>query len=131
MSASTKPTGQFTTKLYTEDLGGQKVRLTKPLVYVTAKGETIRVPRGFVCDEASDLLRRRGDQNIAAVLHDWLYAQGTRPKAECDALFREAMASLGVNPVTRWTFYLGVKLFGGRAWQKHRDEDATAGKKAA
>lgn len=115
--------GRFITTLKIEDLPGGKVRLLKPLRYRAADGRLFVVPAGFLCDKTSSLLKRRGDHDIAAVLHDWLYSTGGVSRAEADALYREAMQSLGVPGATVWTYYLGVRVGGWKAWGKHRARD--------
>lgn len=120
MASASQNSGQFLTSLYIEDLPGGKVRILRPLVYRTAAGNRITVPKNFVCDKTSSLLKRRGDHDIAAVVHDWLYASGMVSRRQADAIYREAMDSLGVNPVTRWTYWTAVRAFGWRPWRTHR-----------
>lgn len=113
--------------------------LLEPLVYVTAAGETITIPVGFVTDYASiprifwNIIPPDGDARFPAILHDYLYSlRGWEPcfknRAQCDGLFLEAMRHVGVNMVERLTVYSAVRCFGwafsatpnvaGRKWKK-------------
>ncbi|MDP1605652.1 MAG: DUF1353 domain-containing protein, partial [Rhodocyclaceae bacterium] len=65
----------------------------------------IRVPTGFVTDLASvprlfwPIFPPHGRYAKAAILHDWLYAQGgdTADRLSADNIFGEAMQVLGVS----------------------------------
>lgn len=88
---------------------------------------TISVPAGFVTDFASiprafwTILPPTGPMyGKAAVVHDYLYQNGGLGKytrAQCDLVFRDAMAVLGVSGIKRQTMYLAVRLFGGGAFR--------------
>lgn len=77
-----------------------------------------QVPVGFVTDLAS--VPRLpivywlcgGRANKPAVLHDFLYSTGLVPRAHADAIFREAMAVVGVSRIIRNLMWLGVRLGG-------------------
>lgn len=112
--------GKFLSSLVSEDLPGRRIKLRRALIYRTADGERIVVPKGFECDQTSDLLARRGDWDIASVIHDFLYWEGKRSRREADAIYREAMDALEVNALVKWTFWLGVRGFAWNAWRKHR-----------
>ncbi len=107
-------------------IDGRHVRLLESLVYETETGELIIVPAGAESDGCStpqtiwNLLPPFGTYWLAAVLHDYLYRQTARPKPECDLLFLEAMASLGVDLLTRETIYEGVRLGGAWAFDDDR-----------
>lgn len=83
----------------------------------------IVVPRGFVTDLASIPRIARGvfDQNgrsrRAAVLHDYTYAVPLMTRAEADALFRRALATLGVGPIARAFYWSAVRTGGWNVWQ--------------
>lgn len=115
--------GRFLTTLKSEDLPGHWIRLLKPLRYRSASGLTFVVPASFICDMTSSWLKRRGDHDVAAVLHDWLYFHGAMGRAEADALYFEAMRALEVPLHRAYCFYLAVRLGGWRAWEKHRARD--------
>lgn len=98
-----------------------------PLIWATEK-ETITVPAGFETDLASIPRMVQGVPGFAptglsrrpAVLHDYLYASGDRPRMEADRLLYEALrAELVPEPIAR-TFYRAVRLFGERPWARHR-----------
>lgn len=57
-----------------------------------------------------------GNHTKAAVLHDYLYGQGVRPRKQCDEIFLEAMESLGVSKTRRYVMYWAVRAFGGKAY---------------
>jgi hypothetical protein len=104
-------------------------RLTEPLLYQSDLGGMIHVPAGFVTDFAStprlvwalippeDVHYTRG-----AVVHDWLYNQHSFPKPFCDAIFLEAMTSLGCAKWKRLTMYQAVKWFGSAAYNNERKQ---------
>lgn len=115
-------------------------RLAAPISYdVGAKdsGETITVPAGATTDYASvprfawSIIPPDGPWLKAAVVHDFLYrSRGTcelggevyrtraKPytRAESDAIFKEAMAVLGVGRVARGIIYGAVRVGGSRAF---------------
>jgi len=100
--------------------------LLAPLVYVSKDGERFEVPAGFVTDYASipsifwniPGFDPYGPAKFPAVLHDWLYSlRGGEPhgkrRAQCDALFLEAMQSVGVGWLHRRIIWAAVRLCGG------------------
>jgi len=118
------PFNQTNIQVSTKD--GRHVVLMEPLVYVTNTGEVITVPAGAESDGCStpqavwNLLPPFGLYWKAALLHDYLYRKTTRLKDECDLLFLEAMASLGVDLITREAIYEGVHLGGSLAFDDDR-----------
>jgi len=56
----------------------------------------------------------------AAVVHDYLYVSGglggRYRRAEADAIFREALADLGVPPWKRTLLWAAVRVGGGSGW---------------
>jgi len=86
----------------------------------------ITVPRGFITDLASipppfrNLLDINGPSRRPAVLHDWLYCSQPCSRAEADRLFRFALATEGVGPFARQTYYCGVRLGGWRYYGQRR-----------
>ncbi|MFM8551566.1 MAG: DUF1353 domain-containing protein [Nitrospiraceae bacterium] len=93
-------------------------------------GDVIEVPIGFQTDFASVprlfwiFLPKWGTYGNASVIHDWLYWDQTRPKAEADTIFLEAMGVLNVNPITKWLMYQAVHLLGFIAWYRNRADRA-------
>lgn len=109
-----------------EDTESQEGQLVGDLVYVTAAGDRLVVPSGFLTDYASipwifwnlPGFNPYGPAKFPAVLHDYLYSlRGGGPYAltrpQCDALFLEAMASVGVGWVHRHIIFRSVRIFGG------------------
>jgi hypothetical protein len=97
------------------------------LLYLAKNGARFMVPRGFITDLASIprllrwLIDRDGESRQAAVFHDFLYCIHYQTRAEADALFLEALEACGVNRVTRYAMYLGVRSGGWVYWNKRRD----------
>jgi hypothetical protein len=113
-------------------------RLEQDFVYevgAEGSGREIRVPMRFETDGASiprllqSFLPTWGRYSRAAVVHDYLYNElrpGTEPHPQAptrqaaDAVFREAMAVLGVGVFTRWIMWAAVRAFGFLSLQKAR-----------
>ena len=93
-------------------------------------GDVITVPRGYNTDFASvprllwAIEPPLGDAGKAAVLHDWLYETGERPRAEADRIFAEAMAVLEVPAWKRALIHRAVRLFGARGYNQRREAAA-------
>lgn len=89
-------------------------------------GDTIDVPVGFKTDFASvprllwSIMPRWGRYGNAAVIHDFLYWQQERTRAEADMIFLEAMFVLKVTRFKRFLIYYAVRLFGWIAWGRNR-----------
>lgn len=89
-------------------------------------GEIVAVPAGFVTDFASvpwgfwNLEPPLGDAGKAAVVHDYLYATkglgGRCSRAQADAIFREALADLGVSLWKRDLLWAAVRVGGAGGW---------------
>jgi hypothetical protein len=116
-------------------ISDRQVALDSPLKWV-GKTETFIVPRGFVSDFATIpkflwwLFGPTGAYTAAAILHDWLCTMlATRvPPAsarDTDGIFRRRCKELGVDFVSRWLLWTGVRwgaLFNAKrraGW--HRD----------
>ena len=106
--------------LILESMGYSWVTRT-PLVY-NRDTEVITVPDNFSTDLASvpkalwGIFPPFGHHTKAAVLHDYLYGQGVRPRKQCDEIFLEAMAAMGVSKTRRYLMYWAVRAFGGKAY---------------
>lgn len=93
-------------------------RLVKPLVFSDAAGVTIQVRMGFETDFASvprflwSVFPPAGKYSRAAVIHDWLYRETVVSRFLADAIFREAMAQLGVPLWKRVLMFYAVRAFG-------------------
>jgi hypothetical protein len=105
---------------------GRNWRLDQPLAYAPADGGHITVQSGFTTDLASiprlfwNILPPFGRYTEAAVVHDFLYRTHTVTRKRADSLFYEMMTVLGVNPTAKWTIYLAVRWFGGKAYRDDR-----------
>lgn len=99
-----------------------------PFRYQSDLAGLITVPVGFYTDFASvprlgivyALLGDRAHQ--PAVVHDWLYYSAITAKAVADKVLLEAMIVIGIPWYQRWPIYLGVKVGGFAAWNKHRKD---------
>ncbi len=99
-------------------------RLIDPLVYVSDVAQTIFVvPADFVTDLASvprlpfAYMLTGGVGHAAAVTHDFLYTTHIVPRDMADAVFKEALAVLGVSGFQRWVMWAGVRIGGGGSWK--------------
>lgn len=97
----------------------REVALDKDLQYLL-DGQLFIVPRGFVTDFASVpkilwwLFGPTGLWTWAAILHDWFcrmlhMRMPVVTAREADRYFRLACAELGVDFVTRWLMWTGVR----------------------
>jgi hypothetical protein len=84
----------------------------------------IVVPAGTVTDLASVprllwvILPPHGRWAKAAIIHDYLYANGIGTKEFADRVFLEAMEILGVPKTKRTLMYWAVRLFGRGSYQQ-------------
>ena len=98
----------------------EDVRITLP-----GTERAVEIRRGFRTDLASvprllwPLVPPFGRYSMAAVVHDFLYAQGGREADRCQAdwAFYHLMVALGVRPWRRVLMFLAVRLFGWRAFR--------------
>ena len=117
---------QFLGDLILKDIDGNTWRLAQPFGYVTAAGDVINVPCGFITDLASIpwafrwILPKSGPYNKAAVIHDWLYANHLFPREKCDNILLEAMLYEGVNTVTAHVMWAAVRLGGWIPWRNEK-----------
>lgn len=121
----------FTTRLVVEPLDdGRNWRVYQEFDYETRlepmrwRLPVLRIPAGFVTDFASipqalwNILPPAGAYARAAVVHDFLYrTRGLATRAEADGVFLEAMGELRVSWRRRHAMWLGVRIFGGRAFR--------------
>jgi hypothetical protein len=102
--------------------GRQCFELLQPLVFHcgwdTTDGIRVEVPVGFTTDFASTprilwpLFPPAGPWSAAAIMHDYLYTLPDCSRFLADALFRDAMAHLGVPLWRRVVMYYAVRLCG-------------------
>lgn len=123
--------GRFLTSLQTEDLPGDRWRLTAPLVYQTISGESITVPAGFECDLTSGV-DEAGDWDWAGCVHDFLYRSAavngrsiTRGFAdgilgECCHACAPDGTPLKVASSQGWFLKVFIRPTGWLAWRKWR-----------
>lgn len=86
----------------------------------------VKVPAGFVTDLTSvpqwawsSGVRPEGPYAYAAIIHDYLYWDQTRPKEEADSIFLLAMEDSKVDATLRRTIYEAVRLGGLSAWRRN------------
>jgi len=104
--------------------------LTEELQYYSSRlDKVIVVPEIFETDLASIppyltwLVPKNGKHRAAAIVHDHLYVQhgkvggATLTRAECDAIFLEAMVVLGVSKWRRKIMYYAVRSGGWYGWK--------------
>ncbi|WP_229996560.1 DUF1353 domain-containing protein, partial [Escherichia coli] len=103
-----------------EMLGDYRWRLVEPFEFWQTErpDDVIYVPEGYVTDLASvprilwSVFPPHGRYAKAAIIHDWLYDNALRTKAEADRIFLDAMKVLGVPRWRRVLMYAAVRLFG-------------------
>ena len=120
---------------------GRNVVLQEPLEFVTDAGRRLRAPAGTESDGASTpaalwpTYPPFGKYWLAAVLHDAAYRDKLEvmnlagqwvpahlAKDDCDALFLQAMRSLGVTEADRLILYDGVHFGGNAAFNADRKQ---------
>lgn len=122
----------FPLPLRLERTGPMKAELELPFVFLSPSLGRIEVEAGFDTDYASvprafwAIFPPDGDYTEAAVIHDALYWYQTaglgRPaitRAQADAVFLEALASLGIGWLTRRTLYTAVRVGGWLPWSRN------------
>mgnify|MGYP003393857503 CR=1 FL=1 len=111
----------FTDPLTVTKIDARHWKVSRDFRYYVGQEDSsdcIDVPEGFVTDFASVprpfwiIFPPDGQYTQAAVLHDFLYSEKKRKRAECDRIFLEAMTVLNVPPWKRWVMYLAVRIFG-------------------
>jgi hypothetical protein len=89
--------------------------LIDPLIYVSEEGAEYVVDTGFSSDLASTprlpfaYLLTGNTAHAPAALHDWLIHTNACPREEADAIFREAMESIGMPPSRIRRMYNAVR----------------------
>jgi hypothetical protein len=87
----------------------------------------IIVPRGFQTDFASvpriplAYLAAGNTAHEAAVVHDYLYREGSRPvmsRELADKVFLAVMEEMGVDAWRRISMYRAVRMFAGHTWKR-------------
>lgn len=111
--------------------GGKRELLAKIVFSIDA--DMYVIPSGFVTDYSSlpwfvawTMNWRKVD--IAGVVHDWFYKEGSLPKREADRIWK-AVAMNGdskhyrVNAIQGYAGLAGLTIFGWFPWWKHRRAD--------
>lgn len=117
---------RFETDLILRDLGdGRHFEVMSPLVYVSdLLGGSVVVDTGTITDLASiPFLPRHRTWSRAAVVHDGLYQSNGVTRKQADDVLREAMIVLDVPAWRRGVVYIGVRVGGWKAWDKHRAKE--------
>lgn len=105
---------------------GRNFKLAQAFSFKRPSGEIIEVPVGTESDGASTpavlwpTIPPFGKYWKAAYLHDYLYRYTQRNKDDCDLILKEAMKSLGVNPLEIEAIYEGVNLGGESSFEQDR-----------
>lgn len=117
--------------LHREDGAGDVLTLVEPL-HIAWRGRVLTVPEGFESDGASvprilwGSVSPRVDPTTlrGAVAHDYLYRRHPAgwTRREADALFRTLVREDGLDARKAWKAWLGVRIFGGRAWKETGNE---------
>lgn len=121
---------RYLTTLQTEQRGRWNHRLLGDLVLEDELG-TFTAPAGFDTDFASLRVLHNavlfvffalvaGYGNLAATIHDHLYATGQLPRRDCDAVFYRALRAEGVAAWRAWIMWAGVRLGGASHYNQTR-----------
>jgi len=106
---------------------GRHIILMESFTYITNAGSIINIPAFIKSDGASvpkifwNIIPPFGNYWKAAVLHDYLYRYTLYPKKYCDAIFYEAMSSLGVDIEIRKIMFKGVSIGGWKSFKEARE----------
>lgn len=109
--------------------GERLYSLVRSLTYkLAANGGTIRirVPKGYITNFATTpwwawgIFPPDGPWAAASVVHDYLYEYGLCSRFLADAIFRDAMADLGVPLYLRWPMWAWVRVFAWLPWRSAR-----------
>ena len=109
---------RFVSALVTQRTGPKTAMLLVPLIYESDLIGLVEVPAGFSTDFASVprlpvAYMLTGDTaHEAAVVHDFLYSTKRVSRSKADAVFLEAMETLGMSWWRRRLMWLGVRVGG-------------------
>lgn len=111
---------------------GKKFFIEKQFTFVfsySGKTYMVDVPVGFGTDFESipsavpRWIADPWDYPEEGAAHDYLYFTGRFPKYISDLVYRAALEYSGASYYQRQKRYLAVKMFGWKAWNKHRKRD--------
>lgn len=114
-----------------EALDGKRWRLLEPIFWTSDISAILYdgligyeiIPAGFVTDLASippGVPIPAGRQNIAAILHDWLYQHNGCTRLEADRVLRDCCRYLKVNRIRTAIIFAGVRIGGWIVWNNYR-----------
>ena len=89
-------------------------------------GDRITAEAGFITDFASiprlfwSFYPKMGIHSGPAIIHDLLYINQSRTRAESDAIFLEALGVMKVPYLRRHLFYAAVRVGGWIYWNKRK-----------
>lgn len=122
-------TGHFCTpEILIRSSNGHEFILWESYSFFRPSGEEVRFERLGWSDGASSpsivwsKFPPFGDYWKDAYGHDLLYRYSTRPKDECDLIFKEMMEADGVNPLTIEILYEAVVKFGQTDFDSDRKQ---------
>lgn len=106
---------------------GRRFALAAPFVFVDGEVK-VEVPAGFVTDFNSV---PRGLWNFfppweypeAGVIHDFLYRFNGMSRACADVIHLRILELKGASWWKRYTAYAGIRVGGGAAWDRYRQEE--------
>lgn len=116
----------FQTRLIISDTAEPDIWIVeRPLIWLDPVFGMLTVPGGFYTDLASipRIFRNLPDLDPAgysrrpAVVHDYLYATQTKPKAFADDFLRASLRAEGAPRMSAAAFYYAVHWFGGPSWR--------------
>lgn len=114
------------TKLKTTPIDDKYWEVQEDFIYETSIG-ILRVEAGFKTDYASvprifrNIINSYGKHGKAAVIHDWLYANGYKigvSREQADKIFLEIMEECEVNIIRRKLMFRLVRIFGAKHYKK-------------
>ena len=114
-------------RLWTERCEDGRRLLLRPLVVKVGNGDSMTIPAGFVTDFSSippvaGWVMAWSKVDIAGVVHDWLYAEGSMDRSKADRIWQEFALCGGhsANELQSWLGRGALFLFGRWAWNRHR-----------
>jgi hypothetical protein len=107
--------------LYYQDDRPHRWMLLKDVVWELTNGDTITIPAGYTTDFASvprvfrGFVWGTGRQNLAVLIHDWLYDNriGTRLAADREMLYW--LLKAGCSTLKAYAMYYACRI-GGKSW---------------